>query len=258
MAQVRRSVSGERTPIGLEPVTGAASRTIALLLLLVPLLLVALVAGARILLWSGPASALAAEGAAAADRLADAADEMDRALAPDGSGFRFTVVSRSTVYARPDGPRIEIPDPDEPTQVLRLADAWYVGASTAEGIVRGADFFLQMRDGPSEPDGEIDLAAMEPTLAALVRGGTTWRNDGRGWYPTDIPPGIGLDPLTVALLPDLLRGATDARSAEPLVVEGTTRAAVSARSTVEAAPGLMAIDAAPFTELTEPLVFAFG
>ena len=46
-------------------------------------------------------------------------------------GFDFTVISRSTLYARDGGPKIQVPDPSDPSQVAGLADSYYLGASAA-------------------------------------------------------------------------------------------------------------------------------
>jgi hypothetical protein len=188
--------------------------------------------------------------------LETAADKVEAATAKGGSGFAFTVVSRSTLHAREGGPLIEIPDPLDRYKSLGLADLYYVGGSIAEGIVSPAGYFLQMRAGPSTPDAPPDFEKSQPTLAALVRDGTTYRNDGEGWYETDQPPGIGLDLATIALLPTLLRDAGSPTAKGETEVDGANATKLEATSSIDDAPGLMAIDAASFTELSEPLSFA--
>jgi hypothetical protein len=188
-------------------------------------------------------------------RLATAAVELERATA--GAGLRFTIISRSTLHAQPGGPRIEVPDPADPYRVGGLADAYDLGGSIASGVATPQGFFLQMRRGPASPAEAPDFERAEPTLAALVRDGRQYRNDGDGWYETDQLPGIGLDPLTLARLPVLLREATEPAAAERVVIDGQALPAVSARGRVADAPGLMAIDAASFTELAGPIRFAF-
>ncbi|CAN5610218.1 hypothetical protein BH20CHL7_BH20CHL7_18930 [soil metagenome] len=225
-------------------------RTIVAGLLAVALL--AGVTGVRAALSWAPTDGTAAPGLAATERLATAAEAFERATAPDGTGVAFTVVSRSTLQARPDGPRIEIPDPADPYRVLGLADTYDLGGSLATGRIVGGDFFLQMAEGPGTPDEAPDLERAVPTLAGLVRDGVVWRNDGDGWYRTDTPPGIGLDPRTVALLPTFLRRATDPVAGEA-VIEGITRTTVRADGAIADAPGLMAVDAEPFSELVAPL-----
>ena len=192
-----------------------------------------------------------------ATRLDVAADQLERATAKDGAGFSFRVESRSTLYAWPDGPKIEVPDPVDPFKTLELADEYDLGGSLATGFIEGdGDFFLQMRRGPAAGEAP-DFERAEPTLAALVRDGTAYRNDGAGWYEAEQLPGIGLDPATIARLPTLLRNATEPVDAERALVDDQLLPTVEASGTVADAPGLMAIDAAPFTELTEPIAFAF-
>ena len=205
----------------------------------------------------GEPVAVGATDVDAAIRLEAAAAEFERATAKDGSGFTFTVDSRSTLHARQDGPKIEVPDPVDPTKSLGLADEYYVGGSTATGFVAGADFFLQMRHGSETADAPADFENAEPTLAALVRDGKQFRNDGEGWYATDQLPGIGLDPPTIERLPTLLREATDPAETDRALVGNQLLPALTATGKVADAPGLMAVDAAPFTQLAKPITFAF-
>ena len=171
-------------------------------------------------------------------------------------GFSFTVVSRSTLAARPGGPKIEVPDPANRFRTLGLADQYYVGGSIAEGFVTPDGYFLQMRRGPATAEAAPEFGKAEETLAALVRDGKTFRNDGRGWYVTDSPPGIGLDPRTISLLPTLLREATEAVDGDPRLKDGQLLTTVRAAGKVADAPGLMAIDAEAFTILDDPIEFA--
>lgn len=204
-----------------------------------------------------PAIAAAATSTDPAALLASAADQLVAATAKGGPGYTFAVVARSVLYARPDGPKIEVPDPVDPTKTLGLADEYDVGGSIASGFVTPDGYVLQMRRGPATRQDAPDFEKAETTLAALVRDGKDYRNDGDGWYETDVLPGIGLDPHTIAGLPTLLRHGTEAKTEPPVTVGGTSLAAVSATGTVADAPGLMAIDAAPFTEFTGPLTYAF-
>lgn len=203
-----------------------------------------------------PTAFEAAAGAAPATMLADAAAKFEAARSPSGSGYAFEIVSRSTLHARPGGPKIEIPDPKDPDKVLALADEYYVGGSVASGIVIPGGYNLTMRAGPSTPDAQPDFEKSEITLASLVRDGTSWRNDGLGWYETDTLPGIGLDPRTIERLPSLLREAQSAEMKEPVDVDGKILVAVTGEGLVANAPGLMAVDAEPFTEFVEPIQFA--
>lgn len=204
-----------------------------------------------------PAFAAAASSTDPAALLASAADQLEAATAKGGPGYTFEVVARSILYARPDGPKIEVPDPLDPTKTLGLADEYDVGGSIASGFVTPDGYVLQMRRGPATRQDAPDFEKAETTLAALVRDGKDYRNDGNGWYETDLLPGIGLDPRTIAGLPTLLRQGTEAKAEDPVTIAGTSMAAVSAAGTVADAPGLMAIDAAPFTEFVGPLTYAF-
>jgi hypothetical protein len=228
------------------------SRVASYLGLVVPVVVTLVVTTALGVVRAGPGFVSAASSADV--QLDTAADQMESTLR--GTGFTFTVVSRSTLHARPDGPKIEVPHPTDRFVTIGLADEYYVGASIATGIVTPDGYFLQMRRGPATPDAAPDFEKAEPTLAALVTGGKTFRNDGAGWYATDTPPGIGLDPRTVALLPKLLRNATDPAAGDTKLVDGLAATTVAARGKVADAPGLMAIDAEPFTDLVAPIEFA--
>jgi len=190
-----------------------------------------------------------------ADQLAVAATKVEDVTTKGGSGFTFTVVSRSVLYARDGGPLIEVPDPTDPARSLGTASEYDLGASIATGIATPDGYFLQMYAGPATRADAPDFGKAAPTLAALVKNRTTWRNDGDGWYPTDAPPGIGLDSATIALLPALLREATGPVAKDARIVEGALAAVVEAGGNIARAPGLMAVDAASFTELAAPLSF---
>jgi hypothetical protein len=228
---------------------GGGSRSDVLTVLLA-VLVVTLVVG-----WRAPRITPAASPALSArTQLDQAATQMSAAIT---KGFSFTVISRSTLYAKTAGPKIQVPDPSDPAKVASLADTYYLGASAATGTVAGSDFFLQMYGGQTDAATAVDLGKMTPTLAALVTGGKTWRNDGVGWYPTDQPPGIGLDPRTVALLPSLLQRTSAAAAVAPTTLGGALLPTVTGTATVADAPGLMAIDAASFTTFAGPLTYAF-
>lgn len=201
-----------------------------------------------------PTSPLDFTARAPADHLKDAGTAFEEAAS--GLGVTFQVVSRSMLYSKPDGPLIEIPDPFDRYKTLGYDTEYYLGGTIAEGIASAEGFWLQMRQGPLERDGDPDFVASPINMAALTRNGWTWRNDGEGWYETDAPPGIGLDLATVALLPKLLAEASDAAVAGSGVVDGRAAALIEAVGRIENAPGLMAIDAARFTVLAEPISFA--
>jgi hypothetical protein len=190
------------------------------------------------------------------EQLSLAADKIASTTARDGQGFTFTVVSRSTLHQKQGGPLIEVPEPVDPKKTLELATSYYVGGSLAEGIVTPAGYFLQLKGGPVPQDREPDIAAAVPTLAALVTDGVTYRDDGDGWYETDLPPGIGLDEETIALLPQLLRDAGSPEATDARVVDGAVAAGIRAEGRIEDAPALHAVGTLEYTELTGPMSFA--
>jgi hypothetical protein len=190
------------------------------------------------------------------EQLSVAADKIAAATARDGSGFTFTVVSRSTLHQRDGGPLIEVPDPVDPKRTLELATSYYVGGSLAEGIVTPDGYFLQLKGGPVPEDRQPDIAAAVPTLAALVKDGKTFRDDGDGWYETDLPPGIGLDEATIALLPTLLRDAGSPEATDARLVDGAVAAGIRAEGSIEDAPALHAVGTLEYTELLGPMSFA--
>ena len=215
----------------------------------------ALVAALAVVRPVSPQVAAAAQPALApASQLSQGAAAMADAVA---KGFDFTVVSRSTLYAKSGGPKIQVPDPTDPYKVAGVADSYYLGASAARGTVSGGDYSIQMYGGTTDAASPVDITKLEPTLAGLVSGGKSWRNDGRGWYQTDQVPGIGLDPRTVALLPTMLKHASGATAMAPTTLAGMQLPTVAAAAAVADAPGLMAPDAAPFTAFAQPLSFAF-
>jgi hypothetical protein len=99
-------------------------------------------------------------------------------------------------------------------------------------------------------------------FSALVRDGKAYRNDGRGWYETDRPPGIGLDPITASILPRFLARLRDINDVAPeglqseLGLDYEDRA-ISANGDIADLPGLIAVDGQPFTELKGPFELTF-
>jgi hypothetical protein len=179
----------------------------------------------------------------------------------DGTGYRFEIVQTSTLHALPDGPRIEVPDPTDPHATLGFADAYQIDTAIEHGVVTPNGFWMEMRSGPTA-DKAPDFEKAPYRFGTLVKDGITYRNDGDGWYETDRPPGIGLDPATAALLPTLLREATKPKdagtaSADAADAGGTELRLVTATGDVADIPGVIAVDGEPFTELTEPVEFGF-
>jgi hypothetical protein len=144
----------------------------------------------------------------------------------------------------------------DPKRTLELATSYYVGGSLAEGIVTPDGYFLQLKGGPVPEDRQPDIAAAVPTLAALVKDGKTFRDDGDGWYETDLPPGIGLDEATIALLPTLLRDAGSPEATDARLVDGAVAAGIRAEGSIEDAPALHAVGTLEYTELLGPMSFA--
>ena len=185
-----------------------------------------------------------------------AAGELEAATRPGGAGYTFTIIQRTSLDALPGGKLIDIPDPNDRHKSLGATDHYDLAAYVERGAVSPEGFWLEIRDGPA-PEAKPDFEKSEYQLGAIVRDGKTFRNDGVGWYPTDVPPGIGLDPRTAALLPQMLRGVTDAKTSTPeKPVEGAA-ASVEATTKVVDLPGIIAVDAESFTELTGPIELSF-
>jgi hypothetical protein len=184
-----------------------------------------------------------------------AASLVETATAPGGGGLTFEVVQRSTMVAKPDGPKIEIPDPNDRHKSLGFADTYEQGTLIERGAVTPDGFWMEMREGPTgdaAPDWNAPYA-----YGALVRDGTTYRNDGEGWYETDDPPGIGLDPKTASLLPSLLRDSkSPVDKGSELVGDISTRK-IQAEGVLADMPGIVSVDGASFTEISRPVDFAF-
>lgn len=206
---------------------------------------------------TGRGSIAVVQAAGAAVNLPSAATALAAATAAGGAGFSYTVVSRSTVYAKADGPLIEIPDPADPSKVAGTATSYYVGASIERGIATPAGTWLEMRAGPATAEAAPDFANAPINLAALRTGGVTYRDDGEGWYVTDGPPGIGLDIASLPLLPRMLRNATDVSAPRAVTLDGKAASAVTASAALADLPGIMAVDAASYSELTGPVDLTF-
>ena len=198
-----------------------------------------------------PALNVGASAQAVKDLQDGAADRLDAALAKGGSGLSFSIVQRSTVKARPGGKELRIPDPADPAKTI-VVDETDAGALIEHGTATPAGFYAEIREGPA-PGEEADSDA-RLMFQALERDDTVYRNEGKGWYETDTPPGIGLDPVTVELLGSLVRNAqamadkgTDPADGSIRNLEGTGK--------VADIPGLVAADGEAFTELTDAITF---
>ena len=149
-----------------------------------------------------------------------AADVLDAATAKGGTGYTFEIVQRSSLNQQPGGALIDIPDPVNRGGSLGKTDHYELATFIERGAVAPGGFWLEIRDGPTkEAKPDFETAAYE--LGTIVRDGLTYRNDGDGWYETKDPPGIGLDPATAALLPTMLRGATERKDLDTTPTDGS-------------------------------------
>jgi hypothetical protein len=185
------------------------------------------------------------------EKLAVAADAIEAATGETGSGYRFEIVQTQTLFARPGGPKIDIPDPNDRRASLGLVDEYLVTTYVERGIVTRAGFWSEIREAGPEP--ELSFASGTRVFGALVRDGKSWRDDGDGWYESDRLPGIGLDPATAAKLPDLLRNATGPTAAGTGTDAGRAIERFSATGRTIDIPGVIAADGLAFTELREPV-----
>lgn len=204
----------------------------------------------------GPVSQAQAAALSPAQLKSGAATLLEVATGPGGGGVTFEIVQRSSLHAKPGGPQIEIPDPTDRYKSLGFADEYQLGALIERGAVTAEGFWMEMRAGPAK-GAEPDFEKAPYQLGAIAKNGTTWRNDGEGWYETDRPPGIGLDPRTAALLPTLLRNASGPTDDGTESVHGKTARRIEATGAVKDIPGIIAVDGQPFTTLVKPIEFAF-
>ena len=255
---------------GLHPITAPdAAYTVRfgsariVVLVLVPVLLLAAVALARTSgLTTRPTSLLAPAAAltmTAAELQATAAEAIERAVAAGGAGITFDIVQRSTLHARPGGEPLEMPDPADPQRTIAV-DAVAASTYLERGALTPDGFHSEIRRGPDDPLRTPDWDGTPMELAALVRDGKTYRNDGTGWYPTDRPPGIGLDPASAALLPTFLRGLVEPREARPgddPFADSAPARRLAGATSVTHLPGIIAVDLAIATEIDDPADLAF-
>lgn len=248
-----------RASLGADPRRGQASqgriRQLAELVLtaIVALALLAILLVGRQQLPTNLFAVGAATPESPAAAMTSAASLLEQRIAPGAAGYTFEILQRSTIHARAGGPQIEIPDPTDRHKSLGFADTYEVGALIERGAVTPDGFTMEMRTGPA-PGQSADWKAPYQ-FGVISTADRTLRDDGVGWYLTDSPPGIGLDPATAALLPRLLRNATEVAN------DGFTRVGdlllpkISASGKVADIPGVVAADGAPFTELVAPIKF---
>jgi hypothetical protein len=176
-----------------------------------------------------------------------AADALAAATSPTGQGYRFDVTQRQVVYARPGGSLIPVADPANPQSVLRRVDHEYVNTVLARGSVANAAFWMEMRFGPDETTAP-DYDAAPTMFQVIAKNGGLWRNDGQGWFTATVSPGVGMDPATAALLPQLLRSITGVVDQGRETVDGESLRRYAGVVDVTSFPGVVAADGAAFTE----------
>lgn len=185
-----------------------------------------------------------------------AADQLEAATAKGGSGYAFEIVQTSTITARPGGPLIDIPDPNNGRVIIGQSDTYPYYTLMEHGVVTPSGFWSELRNWPMGA-GEPTWEKADLRRSALVRDGKTWRNDRQGWYEADVVPGIGLDPATAALLPRLLRQSDQPTKLADGDLAGATVLRVAATGTVADMPGVIAADGAKYTRLSGPIEFSF-
>jgi len=186
----------------------------------------------------------------------DAASAIAAALEPGGLGISFTIVQHTTVHARPGGPLIAVADPADPRKVVGQTDTASQASCIERGGVSSDGFWMELRDGPVG-DAAPDFANGPYEFGAIVKAGKTYRSEGVGWYETLEPPGIGIDPATAVLLPQLVRHIANPTDLAPASIDGKTIRTLGASASIADIPGLMAVDAASFSELTGPIEYGF-
>jgi hypothetical protein len=195
---------------------------------------------------SPPPSAISPDAAAIA---------LTAALA-DRGGLSFTVVQHTTVHSKPGGPLLDVADPADARKVIGQTDTLEQASYIERGGVSSDGFWMEMRDGPTG-DAAPDFANAPYEFGAIVKAGKTYRSEGRGWYETDEPPGIGIDPATAAFLPRLASNIDNATDLAATSVDGQTIRWQAADASIADIPGLMAVDLAASSELTGPIEYGF-
>lgn len=178
-----------------------------------------------------------------------AATTLDAALAKGGSGLTFEVVQRNTLHTKPGGPPIELKAEDDHSKVVATFDEVYANAMVSTGAVTDSAFWMQMRRGPAK-DEAPDFSGAELRYSVIERDAVLWRDDGDGWYRTDVSPGMGMDPVSARKLPALLRELQGATSLDATELDGRFVAGVSGVTTVDDYPGVVASDGKAFTDPT--------
>jgi hypothetical protein len=198
-------------------------------------------------------SVLAADPAApAADdpRIAlwQAATELDSSLAASGGGFSFTATQLQVLRPVPGGQALlTAPDRDHPDASPTPVDQILLGSLSGRGAMRDGSFFAQWFNGTSA-DGSPNFDG-DPAYQALVQDAGLWRrdatsdDDGLGWIAASDIPGFGVDPMSVAEWPEMLRRLSDVQDL------GTDAEGHHWSGSIDPLwyPGAVAVDGASFT-----------
>ena len=176
-----------------------------------------------------------------------AADSLAATLGADGAGLTFDVVQTATLRAKPDGPKIEERDQEDRSKVVAVFDERQVAVLMTTGSVTADEFWM---DISVVPPSDFDRSAAQLFARVVENGGVIWRNDGYGWYVAEGSPGVGMDPVSARLLPQLVRGLTETTSLGLSEVDGKTVAGTRGDSRPADFPGVIAADGASFTEAT--------
>lgn len=248
------------------PARGVGRRLTAVASVVIPIVVASVAIGGTAFVRAGGFDALivrtpsaipvGAESLTPDDAKSAAASKLEAATAKGGTGYVFEIVQTSTIKVKPGGPKIDVPDPADPLKTLRQADEYLFYSLIERGIVMPDGFWSELRSDPN-PGEKPDFEKAELRRSALVKNGVSWRNDREGWYRADVLPGIGLDPETAALLPRLLRNATDATTKNSLTLDGKTLPQIAAKGSEADIPGLVAAKGKAYTKLTSPIEFAF-
>ncbi len=183
------------------------------------------------------------------DQLAVAADALAAAMESGGTGLTFEVIQRDSIHAKPGGPLIGVRDPTDPTRVVAEVEEAAVNTVITRGAVTADAFWMEMRLSPGSDlspffDGSAFFARV------IERDGVIWRDDGDGWYETDVSPGSGMDPVSARLLPKLLLSAADVTGLQPELKDGRLLPGVRGTASVIDYPGVLASDGRDFTSPT--------
>jgi hypothetical protein len=169
------------------------SRTLLVALLLLTTFGIAAVAGLASSAVSAarpaPPTALEAAASRFADRLADAAP------------FGFTTHQTAVLRARPGGPSpMTAGASPVPVETLAVSDVLTLG-----GWRTGDYWTTTTESGPAATPAPGDVSAGPVRIDTLRAGGVSWSRSGGGWERVAFAPGFGIDPLSLARIPELLR-----------------------------------------------------